>query len=290
MESNPSGNHNYRESRQSIEGLLELFDDKEFLTEAALNFFGLARYSEEKGYETLEKVLTDDELEKFKVFCKHVCKRIINAHSEKNNGAIKVYEKLNPNIRDLSDMHTSDRYQLFNMMFHDLSHSVGKITRGDRKTSSDPVQPFLRSKDGEINNREIIEDELRGFIYGSLFYPSPLRGNRPLLHLSASQDFEEFKTNFISKTIKAALSDNYRSLLEQAQESDDFEGLLRLETEAQQIGEEIITNPPEDVLQSLAYIWEHRGNERVLVDLFFIQTNEYIVQLQKRKNYTVLTK
>jgi hypothetical protein len=86
------------------------------------------------------------------------------------------------------------------------------------------------------------------------------------------------------------LSDNYRSLLEQAQESDDFEGLLRLETEAQQIGEEIITNPPEDVLQSLAYIWEHRGNERVLVDLFFIQTNEYIVQLQKRKNYTVLTK
>lgn len=292
MEQTPS--HNYKESRESIEKTLTVFDDKEFLQEAAIAFFGLANYSPEEGMSTHENLLTDEELEQFKIFCKHVSKRVINAHSLKNDGVIEmqggvtnVEGKRGHETKNLHTMNSNLQVQLFNMVFHDLSHSVGKIMREGEKTSSDPVQPYLRNLAVPYNNKEAIEDELRGFIYGSLYYPSPLY-NRTFLHLAQAATFEEFKENFIQKTIGAALSDNRSALYDIFQtKPDEYKTLRALENQAEEIGNEIIKNPPHDVIDSLTYVWEHKDNKRVLVDLFFKQIGEYLAKLQKRKDYRI---
>jgi hypothetical protein len=286
MEPNPS--HKYRESRPSIEQALDIFDNEEFLMQAAVNFFGLAKYSQEGGFATHHNLITGDELEAFKIFCKHVGKRIINKYGDNDGGGIQLYKK-DIDIKDLPKMSESEKYIFFNNLFHDISHSVGQVALHGNDTSITPVQPYLRNPPS-INNEVNIEDELRGFIFGSLYYPSPF-ANRSHIHLEASDTYEKFKTAFIEKTIRAALDDNNatinNTLSWKVGNDEDEEKLFKLKKDAEKLGKEIIQNPPEDVLHVLEYIWKHKENPRVLVDLFFIQTGDYIKKLQKRRDYLV---
>lgn len=109
------------------------------------------------------------------------------------------------------------------------------------------------------------------------------------MHLSEAHTFEEFRSNFLKTTIKAALASN-NELISGHYSPKDFslesnKEQKNLENEARKIGNEIIASPSEDVERMLEYIWEHREEPRVLIDLFFNETRPYIDRLKIRKIY-----
>ena len=278
---------NHRKEKTSIETILKEFDNETFAKESAVAFFGLCN---NKTGEIFDTLLTQEELEKFVIFIKHVGKRVTSAYSQKFDG-VTLNKKL-INVTELKDVDNGTKSLFFNNLFHDLSHSVGQIARHGASTNITPVQPYLRQKpDQNFNVREHLEDELRGFMFGSLYHPSPYT-NRIKIHLEQSRTYEEFKTNFIEKTIRAAIDDNESAF----NATYDFGNMERMEffdkrdafeEEQKRLQEEIVANPPEDVLRNLEYIWAHRDNPRVLVDLFFKEIDPYIENLKKRKAYLV---
>jgi hypothetical protein len=286
----------YKEIRPSVEKILESFDDPLFLLQVADNFFCLSTI-DENGSQKKTEALSEEELQLFKIFCKHVGKRVIISGVDNVGKSLHITKKGVPQqVEDFDTKDIVDNHLFFSTLFHDLSHSVGQIAKHGNETRVTPVQPFLRERlEFPYNKREHLEDELRGFIFGSFYYPSPF-ANRSKLHLQKSNDYESFKQNFLSATLRASLDSNREAITEARETSlrkDQYESVnwfdkqQELEEEAEKIAKDIIKNPPEDVIRNLEYLWEHRDNPRVLVDLFFKEIVMYLEKLKHRGDYLV---
>lgn len=274
----------HRVEKPIIENVLDALNDPIFARQAASAFFGM--YNGEKHGYTGE-LITDDEVRKFAVFVKHVGKRVMSAHFQKFGGS-DLAEKIIP-PKKLQELSESDTFQLFGVLFHDLSHSVGWIAQNKNQTNKSPVQPHLTTTNN-LNYTPSIEDELRGFIFGSLYYPYP-SGNRSKLHILEANTYEEFEYNYLDHTLNAALRDSNNAYEEERHEdigtSEGWDRFYNFKKEGERIKEEIMKNPPKDVIKNLKYIWEHRDEDRVLVNLFFKEIGPYIESLEKRKDYAV---
>jgi hypothetical protein len=279
----------HREEKKPIEDFLEKVATPEFIEEAMVAFFGLYNVDENGNFTPSTKLISKQEQEDFRIFFLHVVKRILSAHSRKYEGALEHSYNKREAITSLTE--SKNIPIIFSTLFHDLSHSVGQIIKNKDFQGGTVVQPFLRHPiDEDYNKKENIEDELRGFIFGSLYYPMPT-AVRSKLHLTKSHTFEEFRGNFLKSTIKAALTDNnelitrYHDHHPRNFSLERFEEQNNLESEAKKIADEIISSPPEDVERMLEYIWEHREESRVLIDLFFNEIKPYIDRLKARKIY-----
>jgi hypothetical protein len=273
----------HREEKPKIEDFLEkMLGDPTFIKGAADAFFGLQM--DEKN--TAE--LTPDELADFTIFFLHVSKRVISAAARKRETSAKAKSEEEISITDLATLDSSKKAVFLSHLFHDVSHSVGQIARTGALTNNTAVQPFLRYESGkDYNSRELLEDELRGFIFASYYYPYPNQV-RSKMHLDENDTEKDFIKSFVRSTIKAATRDNIH-LIDEALPSFSLEAFRKrrvLEKEGKELAEDIIANPPQDVINSLHYIWEHKDNPRVLVDLFFMQIGPYIDALKKRKDYS----
>ena len=278
----------HREEKEVIEKFLKSVSSPIFVKETAVSFFGLYTKNKDGAWAECPEIISEEEVQLFRIFFLHVMKRVISAHSHKYDGAIEHGIEDTSKILDLSNLSEEKKSSLFNTLLHDLSHSVGQIAKNDRDGLS-AVQPFLRYPVGsEYNKKEILEDELRAFIFGSFYHPNPL-GVRSKMHLETSFTFDDYRRNFLRKSMNGALRDN-ENLIEIIHPPNaivSFEKIESLTKEAQNIGNEIIAKPPLDVEIALRYIWDHRDNPRVLVDLFFKEVGPYIEKLQERREYSV---
>lgn len=275
----------HREEKPQIEKFLQVIEDPSFLEEAATAFFGIYKRMKDGDYEFTTSPLSDEEYKDFKIFFLHVAKRIISANSRKYNGVIEYGRDKNIDIKNLDNL--EDKNVFLNLLFHDISHCVGQIAKNGAMTNITAIQPFFRYEVGkDYNVKEILEDELRGFMFASSYYPSPT-GVRSKLNLESSPTQEEFIKNYLSYTMRIALKDN-NSIIDNTFEfpsSENYKKQLEAIKEAKSIADEIVKNPPEDVIKALDYIWKNRDNPRVLADLFFKEVGPYIDELKKRKVY-----
>ncbi len=211
------------------------------------------------------------EIEASKIFLSFALKRLMSNQLKDGNSAEKLLDVVRLNL-------SGGIWDLFSMIWHDTSHVAGVIIRGEKDQYNSKIPPFLKD-DGTVkhNNRTVMEDEL----YSNLLrdYPNTL----PLA--KSSNSFEEFVSNYLKEVMRATYSLNSKLISEITIEDDE---IARLRSEAESIVLDTEQNPPAKVTELLRYIWEHREDPRVLVNLFFeprFGIPQFIDGLKKRKPY-----
>lgn len=243
--------------------------------------------------------LTQDESEKFFVYFKHVARRICASHIERHKG-----DKIPDLVEFLNDKITK-------VLAHDVSHSV-EFTSLHRVSDNSTLQTFLRSQTNLNVDKSKVEDsvvfnEAEEELFGALFqrsnnfvkpvsleildvefdirtrvslqnYPfcSEIGHNiKEVIEMDMS-DFNNYVYKFIVvelyiRDFDQAYNDKIKTPIDERLEYlnrklNTYKGIASGE-----ISPELI-----DVLY---YIWSHKENERVLVDLFFMLTESFFKKL-----------
>lgn len=271
----PEKNRYKEKDHERVEKLLEKeFNDKQKLEQYAKNFFHID-----------VEDLSEEELQKFKIFAVHAIKRILNADSQKYDGL--DFRLL---ATDLGAGLTSGF--AFPAITHDLAHAAGMIL-SDRykKEGNSIVPPFFKIKKGfETNNQKLFEDELYAGIW-SVVYKQHAEINVLLEAARSTHTFEEFIAKYTQNNLAPTLNHNKDALYSVARKNkvswgkDTWMFITSKHKEARDLAAVIQKNPPADLIKILSYVWENRENPRVLADLFFKEVGPYIEGLQKRKVY-----
>ena len=243
--------------------------------------------------------LTEDESKKFFVYFKHVARRICAAHIDghKDEAMPDLVELLNDKIA--------------RVLAHDVSHSV-EFTSLHHPSDNSTLQTFLRSKKSLGSGEGLAEDsalfekteeELFGALFqrsnnfikpvsleildkgfdirtrASLqndpFYSETGHNIKEVLEMDMS-DFNNYVYKFIVvelyiRDFDQAYNDKIKTLIDER-----LEYLNRKLNTYKGIASGKISPELVDVLY---YIWSHRDNERVLVDLFFMMTEGFFKKL-----------
>ncbi len=263
--------------REKIESVLAEFESPERLKWTAEYFFGT-------NYDP--GLLSAEELEQFKVFSHFGLKRILNAEMQRTPGTLMHLDRV---------LHDPEKHHLtsaeFRLAMHDLSHLAGCVINGRYEINQNsPLPPFYEFREfHEFNNKEVMENELYGFLWGTYFRYKEFTLDK--LHGDLTQ--EQFIEKYLTDCMEETLRENHASVLHYMErkkmpirERGNFS--WNKQEDARRIADEIIANPPDDLVRMLTYTWEHKENPRVLADLFFKELGPYIDGLQKRKTYTKL--
>lgn len=241
---------------------------------------------------TDSNLLTEEEVEQFRVFFIHNTKRILNAYSHKENGI---------QLKLILSALTGNTEKTFPYLFHDLAHTVGMIASKQYKEQENSTVPsFLKKVPGyDYNDNVSFEEELYTGLLSETQHTIQVGNivkvvNMPtaIAALQKANTFEEYKQNYIEDLTERTLGENelvIKDSLRSEKKRYREEAQRQQETYGYDIAKKVESAPPEELIRLLTYVWDHRDNPRVLADLFFKEVGPYITELQKRKGYSPAT-
>lgn len=177
-------------------------------------------------------------------------------------------------------------------LIHDIIHSCVRYMKDPENLSKDPQRfvptPFKHPASKLPNNRESLEEE----VFALLWRNNIIRG---FLTLKRQEESWENRNNLLSwSTLKEQFILNYPEYAFEKYADFDFYSNYRatdypwksedtVRQEYTSMRNSITTHMHPKLAELLSYIWDHRDNPRVMVDLFFREMQPLIDQIKKRK-------
>ena len=234
--------------------------------------------------------ISEQERSDFIILYTHLLKRVFlslksnspSLHPELQDYRAQLEDK---ELEKDHDQFTFKNFDELRIVSHDIAHSVGNIING-RFESERKLYPIFTEyeRGSRLPNKTMMEDEL----YSSLFSFGSSYNTHIALSIDSqeySSNFEEYVDSYVGRVMTLTIGSIAADLESEYDQDPNLMHNIRLQAEA--IEEEIRKNPPAKVVECLRYIWDHRDNPRVLVDLFFQEVGSYIEKLKEREKYKV---